>query len=145
MLDKGPSNAYTELMHDGYMYKLDKKNNTGSFNYLCRNLNSKKCPGMLVISPNQIVINKIPHMCNGNYEHEEILPNNQQKLQSKPLPKSQPPSDPQFLSNSKKSSHLQPKFQVPIDQEQKQTPEFQQQPKQNTSKFQKQSELQVGF
>ena len=52
------------------MYILDKTNETGSCNYICRNLNSKKCPGMLEISPDQIIIKEVTHKCNGNWENE---------------------------------------------------------------------------
>ena len=57
-------------MYNGYIHILEKINKTGSCNYICTNLNSKKCPGKLVISPDQIIINEVPHKCSGNCENE---------------------------------------------------------------------------
>jgi hypothetical protein len=98
---------------------------------------------MLVISPNNEIISRILHTCNGNHEHESTVETDQQKLQTKPLP--QPQSYPQSLLNSKQSNHLQPIFPVPTNLEQNTQPQDHQQPKQNIPKFQQQSELQVRY
>ena len=54
-------------------------------------------------------------------------------------------SNPEPLSNSKQSTHLQPKIPVPNNLEQNIQPQILQQPKPTTSQLQQKSELNVRF